>query len=197
VAQAEDSLSQLRTLTGEERNVLQRFLKALEANQERDPKYHIVRGQRLDRGWRELGCIIFSQYFDPVFWLAAQLTADMPDEEIGIYAGAQRSGIMHNGVFSRAQRDALKESSGEHGSERHACIAQKKWPARQTPPKVHRARRRSYGNNWQSSPCSDPSRGPVRFCGVHSIEGSSTRISRCATVTPFASGHRTAMGHPG
>jgi hypothetical protein len=117
----EDSLSQLRTLTGEERNVLQRFLKALEANQERDPKYHIVRGQLLDHGWRELGCIIFSQYFDSVFWLAEQLTTDLPDEEIGIYAGAQRSGIMHNGVFSRAQRDALKESSGRAWL-RKACL---------------------------------------------------------------------------
>jgi superfamily II DNA/RNA helicase len=53
--------------------------------------------------------MIFSQYFDSVFWLAQQLTADMPDEEIGIYAGVQRSGIMHNGVFSRAQRDVLKD----------------------------------------------------------------------------------------
>jgi hypothetical protein len=51
----DESLSQLRSLTGEERTVLQPFLKALEANQERDPKYHIVREQVLDRGWRELG----------------------------------------------------------------------------------------------------------------------------------------------
>jgi hypothetical protein len=105
----EESLRQLRALTSEERYVLQRFLKALEANQERDPKYHIVRDQLLERGWRELGCIIFSQYFDSVFWLAEQLTAEMPQEEIGIYAGAQRSGLMHNGIFTRMQRDAIKE----------------------------------------------------------------------------------------
>ncbi|MGE5153588.1 MAG: phospholipase D-like domain-containing anti-phage protein [Bdellovibrio bacteriovorus] len=105
----EESLSQLRTLTSDERSVLQRFLRALEANQERDPKYQIVRRQLLDHGWRELGCIVFSQYFDSVLWLAEQLTAEMPEEEIGIYAGAQRSGIMHNRVFTRVQRDALKE----------------------------------------------------------------------------------------
>jgi superfamily II DNA or RNA helicase len=105
----EESLSQLRTLTSEERTLLQRFLKALEANQERDPKYQIVREQLLDHGWRELGCIIFSQYFDSVFWLAEQLTAEMPEEEIGIYAGVQRSGLMHNGVFTRIVRDRLKE----------------------------------------------------------------------------------------
>ena len=93
----------------QERAVLERFLKALEANQERDPKYQIVRKLLLDHGWREWGCIIFSQYFDSVIWLAEQLTEEMPDEEIGIYAGEQRSGIMHRGVFTRTARDVLKE----------------------------------------------------------------------------------------
>jgi hypothetical protein len=105
----EESTGQLRTLTAAERALLQRFLKALEANQERDPKYQIVREQLLGQGWRELGCIVFSQYFDSVWWLANQLTAEMPDEEIGLYAGAQRSGVMHNGVFAGAPRDLLKE----------------------------------------------------------------------------------------
>ena len=105
----EGTLGQLRTLTAAERAVLQRFLKALEANQERDPKYQIVRAQLLDHGWRELGCIVFSQYFDSVLWLAEQLTAEMPEEEIGIYAGSQRSGVMHNGVFTSAPRDLIKE----------------------------------------------------------------------------------------
>ncbi|MDG4596169.1 MAG: helicase-related protein [Candidatus Contendobacter sp.] len=105
----EETLSQLRTLTPEERVVLERFLKALEANQERDPKYHIVRKLLLDHGWRERGCIIFSQYFDSVIWLAEQLTEEMPDEEIGVYAGEQRSGIMRQGVVTRTARDVLKE----------------------------------------------------------------------------------------
>ena len=105
----EESLGKLRNFTDQERAVLERFLRALEANQERDPKYRIVREQLLDHGWRELGCIIFSQYFDSVYWLAQQLTAEMPDEEIGIYAGSQRSGVMHNGVFVRTPRDVLKE----------------------------------------------------------------------------------------
>jgi hypothetical protein len=105
----EETLSQLRSLTPEERTVLERFLQALEANQERDPKYHIVRKLLLDHGWRERGCIIFSQFFDSVLWLAEQLTEEMPDEVIGLYAGEQRSGILHRGVFTRTSRDALKE----------------------------------------------------------------------------------------
>jgi hypothetical protein len=62
------SLSQLRTLTSAERAVLQRFLKALEASRERDPKYRIVRSLVLKQGWREVGCIIFSQYAAPGRW---------------------------------------------------------------------------------------------------------------------------------
>jgi superfamily II DNA/RNA helicase len=68
-----------------------------------------VRAQLLDQGWRELGCIIFSQFFDSVYWLAEQLTEEMPTEAIGLYAGSQRSGIMHKGVFTRLQRDLIKE----------------------------------------------------------------------------------------
>ncbi len=30
-------------------------------------------------------------------------------KEVGLYAGSQRSGIMHNGVFTRLQRDPIKE----------------------------------------------------------------------------------------
>lgn len=104
----EDTLGQLRTLTSAERQVLQQFQKALEANQDRDPKYAIVRRQLLESGWLELGCIIFSQYFDSVWWLAQQLSAELPTEPIGIYAGASRSGVIVNGQFARRQRDDLK-----------------------------------------------------------------------------------------
>lgn len=104
----EETLGQLRALTPPERAILERFLKALEANQERDPKYAIVRRQLLDEGWLDLGCIVFSQYFDSVWWLAGQLSNELPGEPIGIYAGAQKSGILLGGSFSRRQRDDLK-----------------------------------------------------------------------------------------
>ena len=38
-----DLFGQLKTLTADERSELQRFMRALEANRERDPKYHIVK----------------------------------------------------------------------------------------------------------------------------------------------------------
>ncbi|MFC1994404.1 SNF2-related protein, partial [Chloroflexota bacterium] len=76
-----------KTLTEEERRLLEHFLKALEANQERDPKYEVVLDCLRSRGWLERGCIIFSQYFDSVQWLAGELVKDFPNETIAIYAG--------------------------------------------------------------------------------------------------------------
>ncbi|MGI8739936.1 MAG: helicase-related protein [Gammaproteobacteria bacterium] len=55
-----------------------------------------------------MGCIIFSQYYDSVWWLAVQLTQELPEEDIGIYAGAQKSGVMRGGAFSRVSRDEIK-----------------------------------------------------------------------------------------
>ncbi len=106
--EAEDQ-GQLRTLTAPERALLERFLKALAANQERDPKVLAVRRLLLEDGWADLGCIVFTQYFDSATWLAGQLTAKLPGEEIGVYAGAGRSGVMHDGVFTGTARDLLKE----------------------------------------------------------------------------------------
>lgn len=105
----EDTLGQLRTLSAAERDLLERLVKALEANQEQDPKCAIVQRQLTDEGWLKLGCIVFSQYFDSIWWLAHQLTNDLPDEEIGVYAGAQKSGIMHRGLFTKVPREELKQ----------------------------------------------------------------------------------------
>lgn len=69
-----------------ERGALERVLKALEVDRERDPKYAIVRALLLKDRWLEQGCIIFSQYFDSVWWLADRLSSDMPDEEISTLA---------------------------------------------------------------------------------------------------------------
>ncbi|MPZ42196.1 MAG: helicase SNF2 [Betaproteobacteria bacterium] len=103
-----DLVGQMKTLTPDERAELQRFMRSLEANRERDPKYHIVRDLLVDRRWLESGCIVFSQYFDSIWWLANQLTRELPDEDIGVYAGASRSGIMRKGVFARETREELK-----------------------------------------------------------------------------------------
>ena len=99
---------EMKNLTPEEQLVLQRFVASLKVN-ERDPKYDVVLDCLLNRGWLELGCIVFSQYYASVSWLAENISQELPEERIGIYAGGQRSGIMAGGVFTRAARDELKK----------------------------------------------------------------------------------------
>lgn len=98
-----------RSLTADESELLQRFVDALEANQDRDPKYAVVRQCLLERGWLRLGCIVFSQYRDSIQWLAEQLTEELQDEPIAIYSGPTTSGIMLGGVWTQKSREELKQ----------------------------------------------------------------------------------------
>lgn len=107
-AQPPVAAGQTRTLTAAERTLLEQFAAALEANQERDPKYEIVLRCLKDWGWLEQGCIIFSQYRDSIQWLAEQLTHDFPDEPIALYSGPTTSGIMQGGKWIPTTRDAIK-----------------------------------------------------------------------------------------
>jgi PLD-like domain/Helicase conserved C-terminal domain/SNF2-related domain len=101
-------------LEAAERDALQRFIRMLEANQARDPKYIVVKRLLQEQGWLGLGCIIFSQYFDSVWWLANQLSAELPNEKIGIYAGAQKSGLMEAGLFNAVSREDIKTMARQH-----------------------------------------------------------------------------------
>lgn len=98
-----------KTLTEEERALLQRFVSMLEANQEKDPKFEIVEKLLMKENWLEDGCIIFSQYYDSIWSLAKELSKHLPEESIGIYAGSTRSGIMKNEIFQPCERESLKK----------------------------------------------------------------------------------------
>ncbi len=102
----------MKNLTGLERSMLNRCLKALDNNQERDPKYQKVFEYLISKKWIENGCIIFSQYFDSIWWLATQLSIDLPEEPIGIYAGSGHSGIIISGQYRKVNRDDIKKSVG-------------------------------------------------------------------------------------
>ncbi|MBU4121756.1 MAG: SWF/SNF helicase family protein, partial [Proteobacteria bacterium] len=47
--------------------------------------------------------------YDSVLWLGLHLSKCMPDEKIGVYANATKSGIIENGVFHRVNRDEVKK----------------------------------------------------------------------------------------
>jgi len=97
-----------RTLIPDEQELLERFVGALVANQEKDPKYAVVLDCLKSRGWLERGCIVFSQYYDSVSWLAEQLRIDFPNERIAIYAGSGRSGVWQNGEYRHIDREEIK-----------------------------------------------------------------------------------------
>ncbi len=99
---------EMKTMTPTERAKLKAFIDALEANQDKDPKLARVLTYLLEKRWLEKGCIIFSQYYDSIIWLGEQISAELPDETVGIYAGGQKSGFIKNGLFSNAERDTLK-----------------------------------------------------------------------------------------
>jgi hypothetical protein len=104
----EDTPGPLRSLTEVEREKLQEFIALLKANQDRDPKYKMVMDSLLGKGWLKLGCMIFSQYYDSIWWLAEQLSIELPEEAIGIYAGGLKSGILSNKTFNSVNREDLK-----------------------------------------------------------------------------------------
>lgn len=82
----------------------------------RDPKLEALVGylvgtrSDVERRWIDLGCILFSQYYDTVRWVGEEL-AKLPEfagMEIGLYAGSNRSGVWRDGRFQRCERDSLK-----------------------------------------------------------------------------------------
>lgn len=108
--------SEFKTLSPEERLTLDRFVKVLEMNKARDPKYEVVVRLLRDgnaaagpESWLQLGCIVFSQYYDSVEWLARELsTSELPQERIGVYAGAGKSAIYTSGIRQAEDREVLK-----------------------------------------------------------------------------------------
>ena len=106
----EEMAESFRTLTQEERQVLSRLADAMETNRDQDPKCAAVMRLLVEDDWLRHGCIVFSQYYDSAWWLANELARQLPDETIGLYAAAGRSGLMRRGDFQPRPRDALKDA---------------------------------------------------------------------------------------
>ena len=93
--------------TDEERAVLELLLHRLKKI-DVDPKCEAVLHYLVNEGWLELGCIVFSQYYDTARWLADSLAVRFPDEAIGLYAGAGRSRLYQKGDSVGIEREHLK-----------------------------------------------------------------------------------------
>jgi superfamily II DNA or RNA helicase len=108
----------LSALTAEESKHLQTVVEELSRPEARDPKVSAVRyfltEHRTDgKTWLEHGCIVFSQYYDTVYSLASALAESLPNEAVGVYAGAGKSGIFRARDFASVEREDIKAAVKE------------------------------------------------------------------------------------
>ena len=111
----EDGLLDIDGIVDEERQHLQTIVDALGPSPS-DPKLDAVLHYLLEQkvadktGWLELGCIIFSQYYDTARWIGERLSAHLPGETVAVYAGAGKSGILLAGEWKSIERDHIKKA---------------------------------------------------------------------------------------
>jgi len=105
-----------QSLTISEQEILQKLIRYLEKHLDRDPKFLKLREYLLEKKWLDEGCIVFSQYFDTVWYMGNQLSMEIPSEPIGIYAGSNKSGILTAGRFLRKalQEELLEKVRQSH-----------------------------------------------------------------------------------
>lgn len=109
-------ISDFKNFTTAEVKSLNRCLELLQQGGNNDPKLEAIVGYLLgkkddaEEPWVNLGCILFSQYYDTVKWVGDELAkrTEFSNLEIGLYAGSNRSGLWVNGRFQRCERDTLK-----------------------------------------------------------------------------------------
>ncbi|HEY8805781.1 MAG TPA: phospholipase D-like domain-containing anti-phage protein, partial [Clostridium sp.] len=105
----EHQTNEIKSLSKEEADCLTIFIKTLNENKTKDPKYTKVLDLLVNEGWIDKGCIIFSQYFDSVHWVAKTLSVDLEGEVIGVYAGGDKSGIFTDGIYERRSKEEIKD----------------------------------------------------------------------------------------
>lgn len=116
VGRPSQAASEFKDFTEPELVSLRRCLALLKQGGNNDPKLEALVGYLLGtlpnvtRRWLDLGCILFSQYYDTVRWIGDELTkrAEFAELDIGLYAGSNRSGFWRAGKFQRCDRNVLK-----------------------------------------------------------------------------------------
>lgn len=101
--------SHFRDFTRAEVACLQKFVSILDEHIEEDPKYKQLISLLIKEKWLDRGCIVFSQYYDSIRWVAEKITIDIPGEVIGLYAGGDKSGVFIDGIYQRKTKEDLKK----------------------------------------------------------------------------------------
>ncbi|MCS6304976.1 MAG: DEAD/DEAH box helicase family protein [Nitrospira sp.] len=103
----------LSGLTPEEAGHLRTIVEELSRPEARDPKltavrYFLTEHRTEGKTWLDHGCIVFSQYYDTAYSVGEELARLMPNEPIGIYVGAGKSGIFKGDDFASVEREDIK-----------------------------------------------------------------------------------------
>lgn len=103
----------LSALTLEETGHLRTIVEELSRPEARDPKlaavrYFLTEYRTEGKTWLEHGCIVFSQYYDTVYCVGAELAKLLPGEPVGVYAGAGKSGLFRGEDFASVEREDIK-----------------------------------------------------------------------------------------
>lgn len=116
VGRPPQGVSDFKNFTAAELKSLRQCLELLKQGGNNDPKLEALSSYLLGthpgviRRWLDLGCVLFSQYYDTARWVGAELAkrAEFASMDIGLYAGSNRSGFWRAGKFQRCKRDILK-----------------------------------------------------------------------------------------
>jgi superfamily II DNA or RNA helicase len=105
----DEKYSEVKDLTEEERGCLRRFVNKLEANRDKDPKYELVLTLLKEKEFAQKGCIIFSQYYDSALWVASEVSKDLKNTVVGLYAGGDKSGVVVDGILKKCTKEDIKQ----------------------------------------------------------------------------------------
>ena len=97
----------------EQEEILQRLIRQLDEYTDADPKLERLNELLFQSGWSDLGCIIFSQYYDTVHYFAELVAQEHPDKKIGVYAGSGKSGFWQKGRYQRVEKETIKRAVQE------------------------------------------------------------------------------------
>ncbi len=109
----EEDDSAVKELTAEEVECLHELVKYLDLDKNDDPKYNaildiVTKGIDDTPAWKDMGCIIFSQYYDSAHFVAEALSNDIKDCTVGLYAGGDKSGLFLNGIYTKCTKEDIK-----------------------------------------------------------------------------------------
>jgi superfamily II DNA or RNA helicase len=111
--QTEQLTQALGGLTPAETGHLRTIAEELSRPEARDPKlgavrYFLTEHRTEGKTWLDQGCIIFSQYYDTVFFIGAELAKVLTGEPVGVYAGTGKSGLFQGEDFAIVEREEIK-----------------------------------------------------------------------------------------